>query len=74
VAIGGGLIWPSSLGVNHVTERETEIIDGQERFKISPALLEVFLPRRQQIMEDYLNDKLKKPKDPKDTLSGRKTH
>jgi hypothetical protein len=74
VAIGGGLIWPSSLGVNHVTERETEIIDGQERFKISPALLEVFLPRRQQIMEDYLNGKLKKPKDPKDTLSGRKTH
>jgi hypothetical protein len=57
-----------------VTERDAEVVDGQERFKISPALLNVFLPQRQQIMEDYLNNKLKKPKKPKDTLSGRKTH
>jgi hypothetical protein len=74
VALGGGLTWPPSLGFTHVTERETEVVDGQERFKISPALLNVFLPQRQQIMEDYLNNKLKKPKKPKDTLSGRKTH
>ena len=74
VALGGGLTWPPSLGFTHVTERDTEVVDGQERFKISPALLNVFLPQRQQIMEDYLNNKLKKPKKPKDTLSGRKTH
>jgi hypothetical protein len=74
VAIGGGLTWPPSLGFTHVTEREMEVVDGQARFKISPALLNVFLPQRQQIMEDYLNNKLKKPKNPKDTLSGRKTH
>jgi hypothetical protein len=74
VAIGGGLTWPSSLGFTHVTEREMEVVDGEERFKISPALLTVFLPQRQQIMEDYLNNKLKKPKNPTEKLSGRKTH
>jgi hypothetical protein len=57
-----------------VTERQTEIIDGQTAFVISPALKNVFIPQRERIMEDYLNDKLKKPKKPKDTLSGRKTH
>ena len=72
--IGGDLVWPPSLGFSHVTERETEVVDGQERFRISPAMLEVFLPQRRQIMGDYLNNKLKKPKDPKATLSGRKTH
>ena len=74
VALGGGLTWPPSLGFTHVTERETEVVAGQQRFKISPALLNVFLPQRQQIMADYLNHKLKKPKKPTDTLSGRKTH
>jgi hypothetical protein len=72
--IGGGLTWPASLGFTQVTERETEAGDGDTRFKISPALLNVFIPQRQQIMEDYLNSKLKKPKNRRDTLSGRKTH
>ena len=72
--IGGGLTWPPSLDFTHVTERQTEIIDGQTAFVISPALKNVFIPQRERIMEDYLNDKLKKPKKPKDTLSGRKTH
>ena len=72
--IGGGLIWPASLGFTQVTERATETVDGQTRFMISPALLNVFLPQRQQIMENYLNDKLEKPENPKETLSGRVTH
>ena len=72
--IGGGLTWPPSLDFTHVTERQTEIIDGQTAFVISPALKNVFIPQRARIMEDYLNDKLKKPKKPKDTLSGHKTH
>ena len=72
--IGNGLVWPASLGFTHVTESATEVVDGQTRFLISPALLEVFIPQRQQIMEDYLNSNLKKPKKPKDTLSGRKIH
>jgi hypothetical protein len=73
-ALGGGLIWPPSLGFTHVTERQMEVVDGQERFLISPALISTFLPQRQKIMEDYLNNKLKKPKKPKETLSGHKTH
>src|SRR5262249_3816181 len=72
--IGGGLRWPSSLGFTHVTERETEYVEGHKAFKISEALKDVFIPQREQIMEDYLNNKLKKPKKPKDTLSGYKTH
>jgi hypothetical protein len=73
-SVGGGLVWPPSLGFTHVAEDQTEVVNGQERFLISPALLDEFLPQRQQIMEDYLNNKLKKPKKPKETLSGRKTH
>jgi hypothetical protein len=74
VAIGGGFTWPPSLGFTHVTERVVEVVDNQERFRISAALLETFLPQRKQIMEDYLNNKLKKPKNPQETLSRRKTH
>jgi hypothetical protein len=74
VPIGGGFVWPPSLGFTHVTERAVEVAGNQERFKISPALTDVFLPQRQQIMEDFLNDKLKKPKNPRETLSRRKTH
>jgi hypothetical protein len=74
-SVGGGLTWPPSLGFTHVTEdQKKEVVDGQERFVISTALINEFLPQRKQIMEDYLNNKLKKPKKPKDTLSGRKTH
>jgi hypothetical protein len=42
-----------------------EVVGGQERFDISTALREVSIPHRKQIMEDYLNNKLKKPKHPK---------
>jgi len=35
VDLGGGLIWPASLGFTHVTERETETVSGEVRFKIS---------------------------------------
>jgi hypothetical protein len=74
VDIGAGLTWPPSLGFTHVTERQTEVVDGQDAFVISEALNAVFLPQRQQIMEEYLHNTLKKPKKPKDTLSGHKTH
>jgi hypothetical protein len=72
--LGGNLTWPPSLGFTHVTEREVEVVDGQERFDISPALREAFLPQRKQIMEEYLNNTLRKPKNPRETLSLRKTH
>jgi hypothetical protein len=54
--VGGGLTWPSSLGFTHTTERKTETVDGQVRFLISEALIEVFLPKRKQVLEDFLND------------------
>lgn len=74
LAIGGGLVWPASAGFVHVSERDTETVDGQPRFVISPALVNAFLPKRQQVMEDYLNDKLKKPKNPADPIGGRRVH
>jgi hypothetical protein len=72
--IGGGLTWPPSLGFTHVSERNTETVDGQVRFLISDALVNAFLPHRKTIMEDYLNDKLKKPKKPKDPIGRKRVH
>jgi len=74
IELGGNLAWPSSIGFVHVTERETEIVDGETRFRISPALIDNFLPKRKQVMEDYLNDKLKSPRRPTDPIGGRRVH
>jgi hypothetical protein len=49
-------------------------VDGQIRFRISDALLNVFLPHRKQVLEDYLNDKPIKNKKPKDPIGGRRVH
>ena len=72
--LGGNLKWPKSAGFVHVTEVNTEVVDGETRYLISPALTEAFLPKRKQVMEDFLNDKLKKPKKPKDPIGGRRVH
>ena len=56
-ALGDGLVWPPSLGFTHVTERETEVVDGVTRYRISDALVNAFLPHRQAVFEDYLNDR-----------------
>jgi hypothetical protein len=56
--LGNGIVWPPSLGFTHVTERETEVVDGQTRYRLSNALLYEFLPHRKQVFEDYLNDSL----------------
>ncbi len=53
--LGGGLTWPASLGFTHVDERSTETVDGVERFLISAALTDAFLPDREANMEDFLN-------------------
>ena len=52
--LGGGITWKPSLGFVHVSENQTEFIDGSERFLISPALEEVFLPEREKVFERYL--------------------
>ncbi len=57
-----------------MTERETETVDGQVRFRISDALVNVFLPHRKQVLEDYLNDKPIENKAPKDPIGGRRVH
>lgn len=43
--IGGGLVWPVSLGFVHVE-------DGQ---RLSPALTQVFLPHRRQVLQRFLS-------------------
>ena len=71
--LGGGLVWPASLGFTHVGE-QTETVDGVTRFVISPALVDVFLPKRKQVLDDFLNDKPLNARSPKDPIGGRRTH
>ncbi len=54
--LGEGVVWPASLGFVHVSEFQTEVINGSEQFVISPALEDVFIPHRERVFEDYLND------------------
>lgn len=55
--LGGGLAWPiATPKFVHVTERETEIVDGVERFVISVGLTDVFLPQRKTIVDTFLNN------------------
>lgn len=72
--LGGGLVWPPSLGFTHVSERDTEVVDGVTRYSISEALLSVFLPSRKAVMEDFLNNKQRPPKAPDMPIGGRRTH
>lgn len=57
-SIGGGLVWPQSLGFVHVTEAATENSPdgplGSQRFVISPALVNVLLPHRKAVLEAFL--------------------
>ena len=73
-ALGGGVVAPSALGFVHVSERDTEVVGEGARFRISDALVNDFLPRRSQVVLDYLADKLKPPRHPKDPIGGRRVH
>jgi hypothetical protein len=72
--LGGGLTWPASQGFTHVTERATEVVGGETRFMLSDALLNHFLPARQAIFEDFLNNRPRPSKGPTHPLSGSNTH
>jgi hypothetical protein len=74
LAIGAGLIFPPSIGFVHVSERDTEVVDGVTRFKLSDALVNEFLPKRKQVLDDYLNENLPVPSDPKERLGKRRVH
>ncbi len=53
--LGGGLTWPSSAGFVHVNEFG-DVVPGPDgdRWAISPALTDVFLPRRRDVLEAFL--------------------
>ncbi|MBZ4420777.1 hypothetical protein [Myxococcus sp. RHSTA-1-4] len=70
-SLGGGLTWPSSLGFTHVEEFTEAGPDGS-RFRISPALTNVFLPHRKQVLESFLlNPSLAGPSSaPEESLAG----
>jgi hypothetical protein len=54
--LGGGITYPSSVGFVHVDERSWEQApDGSNRYPISPALTNVFLPHRQAVLQAFLN-------------------
>ncbi|HYQ00040.1 MAG TPA: hypothetical protein VER96_15295 [Polyangiaceae bacterium] len=72
--LGGGLTWPQSLGFTHVTERATEVVNGETRYVISDTLLNQLLPARQAIFEDFLNNRPRPSKGPTHPLSGSSTH
>lgn len=73
--LGGGLVWPDAQPrFVHVTERQTETVDGVERFVISEGLLNVFLPNRKLIMDDFLNNKPRPPGKPTLPIGGSLDH
>jgi len=51
VDLGDGLVWPDSLGFTHIDE----FLDpATDRYHVSPAMHDVFLPFREQVMDDFL--------------------
>lgn len=74
LAIGGGLIWPPSLGFTHVTERTKEVVGGVERFVISPALISSFLPHRLSILTSFTRGDPLPPVPPGLPIGGRLSH
>ncbi len=56
--VGEGVILPAAMGIEHVTERESMLRDGEggpkTRFGISPAVETVFVPHRMAILRDFL--------------------
>ncbi|WP_224245403.1 hypothetical protein [Hyalangium gracile] len=51
--LGGGIIWPPSLGFTHISEQTDPGPDGP-RHRISPALVNTFIPRRKQVLDAFL--------------------
>jgi hypothetical protein len=72
--LGGGLVWPPSLGFVHVSEEQPETVAGLVRYRISPLLTSSFLPTRAKIMVDYLNDRPRRRRGWGWSVGGRTTH
>jgi hypothetical protein len=73
--LGGGKVFPSSLGFTHVSERDVdlEVVDGVTRYKISEALETTFLPARKAVLEDYINNPPPNSQSQR-SVGGRTTH
>ncbi|WP_233582418.1 RCC1 domain-containing protein [Corallococcus sp. CA053C] len=52
--VGTPQTWPRSLGFTHTSEI-TETGPEGVRFRLSPAVLDVFLPHRKAVLEEFLN-------------------
>jgi hypothetical protein len=57
-----------------VTEQATETVDGVIRFLISDALLTVFLSKRKQVLDDFLNERPHHRRYFTDPIGGRRVH
>jgi hypothetical protein len=76
VDIGGGLVWPASLGFTHVSERDAdlEVVGGVTRYAISAALTDHFLFHRRQLAQDFLANVPRPSRPPSAPIGGRWTH
>ncbi len=76
VYVGGSVTWPASLGFTHVSEKDDDLetVSGVTRFKISDTLVELLLPHRKQVVEDYLNDLPRPAAPPNKPIGGRWVH
>ena len=72
----GGMIWPPSLGFTHISERDVDLetVAGVTRFKISDALVNLLLPARKQLVEDFLNEVPLPPRAPAVPIGGPRVH
>jgi hypothetical protein len=55
--VGGGLTWPASANFVHSTEMDDPA--DPNRFSISPALRDTFLPQRARVLESFLQGSLR---------------
>ncbi|HEY6557888.1 MAG TPA: hypothetical protein VI072_11475 [Polyangiaceae bacterium] len=72
--VGGGVTWPRSLGFTHVTENATEIVGGSQRFVLSEAMVNAFLPERVALLKRLVTEVDPRARTPQATFSGRETH
>jgi hypothetical protein len=52
--LGGGLRWPPSLGFTHISEQTDPGPDGP-RHRLSPALVNTFIPHRKAVFDAFLS-------------------
>jgi hypothetical protein len=54
--VGEGVVFPHSLDtIQHITEQSPEAGELGQRYRISPAMRDVFIPHRMKILIDFLN-------------------